>query len=68
MIVFPLKIPANTGKYFLQVVKDGLCKDAMAIFRDKDQNTRARRAVVAPAWKQESPDFGRGRMSNNSGE
>lgn len=44
MIVFPvkfnkfrLKIMANTGKYFLQVVKNGLCEDAIAILCNKDQ-------------------------------
>lgn len=44
MIVFPvkfnkfrLKITANTGKYFLQVVKNDLCEDAIAILCNKDQ-------------------------------
>ena len=32
-----LKIATNTGKNFLQVVKDFPCKDSVAIFRDKDQ-------------------------------
>jgi len=35
---FCLKILADTGKYFLQVVEDGLCEDAIAILCDKDQN------------------------------
>ena len=34
---FGLKISANTCKYFFQIVKNGLCKDAITVFCDKDQ-------------------------------
>lgn len=44
---FRLKIPANTGKYFLQVVKDGFCKDAIAIFCDKDQMGMKKKYTVS---------------------
>ena len=35
---FSLKIPADTGKDFLQVVRDSFCKDPMPVSCDKDQN------------------------------
>lgn len=54
MIVFPvkfnkfrLKITANTGKYFLKIVKDGLCKDATAILCDKDQMDMKKKNTVS---------------------
>ncbi len=44
---FRLKILANTGEYFFQVVKDGLCKDATAILCDKDQMDMKKKNTVS---------------------
>lgn len=44
---FRLKITANTGKYFLQVVKNDLCEDAIAILCDKDQMDMKKKNTVS---------------------
>ncbi len=54
MIVFPikfdefrLKISANTRKDFLQVVKNVLCKNAVAVFCNKDQMGMKKKYTVS---------------------
>lgn len=54
MVVFSVKlhklrfkIMADTGKYFLKIVKDGLCKDATAILCDKDQMDMKKKNTVS---------------------
>lgn len=54
MVVFSVKlhklrfkIMTDTGKYFLKIVKDGLCKDATAILCDKDQMDMKKKNTVS---------------------
>ena len=54
MVVFSVKlhklrfkIMADTGKYFLQVVKNDLCEDAIAILCDKDQTDMKKKDTVS---------------------
>ena len=58
LIVFPvkfnkfrLKITANTGKYFLQVVRNDLCEDAIAILCNKDQMGMKKEYAVSSGVK-----------------
>ena len=44
---FRLKILANTGEYFFQVVKDDLCEDAIPIFCNKDQMNMKKKYAVS---------------------